>query len=127
MRFTNPRRIQTIAILLGLLFTFSDLGTAQSLISKRSLGSAYLPLDHWAYPVVDRAIARGAIPSQFTGIRPWTRMAIADLLEQRRRQPGKYASDDESLRLVAALDKEFRYELTVIEGESVSDAQLTSV
>jgi len=127
MRSIEVRCFCSIIVLLIILFILGGQSKAQSLISKRSLGSAYLPLDHWAYPVLERAIARGAVPAQFMGIRPWTRMAIADLLEQRRQQEGKFSSDDESLSMIAALEKEFQYELGVVEGESVGDAQITSV
>jgi hypothetical protein len=38
----------------------------------------------------------------------------------------QFSQDDESLRLVAALDKEFSAEVEVVEGDSVSDFQMTS-
>jgi hypothetical protein len=38
-----------------------------------SVGSSYVPLDSWIYPVLDRLSAMGLIPSQASGLRPWTR------------------------------------------------------
>lgn len=35
-------------------------------------GSAYVPLDSWVYPALDRLAALGFIPSQTAGLRPWT-------------------------------------------------------
>ncbi len=36
-------------------------------------GSPYVPLDSWIYSALDRLSAVGLIPTQMTGIRPWTR------------------------------------------------------
>jgi membrane-associated phospholipid phosphatase len=38
-----------------------------------TLGSPYVPLDSWVYPALERLGAMGYIPSQITGLRPWTR------------------------------------------------------
>ena len=35
-------------------------------------GSAYVPLDSWIYGALDRLAAFGLIPSQTSGLRPWT-------------------------------------------------------
>src|SRR5579885_3259017 len=100
-------------VLLFLIAVAAPSGFAQGYAKKRSLGSAYLPLDHWAYPLLERAIAKGAIPNQFFGLRPWTRMAIADALEARLRNPDKFAHDEDSDEIVTVLDKEFEAELRV--------------
>jgi hypothetical protein len=105
----------------------SQVAANRSISNKKSLGSEYLPLDHWAYPVIERAIAKGAIPDQFWGLRPWTRMAVADLLEQRRRRASEFTQDESSLELVRILEQEFAAELDEIEGDDVSNAQVTSV
>lgn len=36
-------------------------------------GSAYVPMDSWIYDALNRLAAFGLIPSQITGLRPWTR------------------------------------------------------
>jgi membrane-associated phospholipid phosphatase len=38
-----------------------------------SAGSAYVPMDSWVYDALDRLAALGLIPSQTSGLRPWTR------------------------------------------------------
>lgn len=40
---------------------------------KPDLGSAYVPMDSWIYDALDRLAVFGLIPSQITGLRPWTR------------------------------------------------------
>lgn len=91
---------------------------------SRSLGTTYLPLDHWAYPVVERAMAMGAIPDQFLGQRPWTRTSVALLLLERHENPQKYAQDDESLILIHSLEVEFAPEIHELEGAPVHSAEV---
>ena len=57
--------------------------------------SSYVPMDDWAYPVLDRMIARGELDVAGTGIRPWTRLRIGELLERCTRCEGP---DFEALR-----------------------------
>ena len=44
-------------------------------------GSTYVPLDSWIYPALDRLHALGYADSAFLGMRPWTRLSIAHMLE----------------------------------------------
>ncbi|MGC8549630.1 MAG: capsule assembly Wzi family protein [Acidobacteriaceae bacterium] len=45
-------------------------------------GSTYVPMDSWIYPALDRLHAMGYLDTAFMGIRPWTRLQIAWILEQ---------------------------------------------
>jgi Capsule assembly protein Wzi len=45
-----------------------------------SAGSTYIPLDSWIYPAVERLAALGYVRTQFLGLRPWTRVAVAEML-----------------------------------------------
>ncbi|HEY3928663.1 MAG TPA: capsule assembly Wzi family protein [Candidatus Koribacter sp.] len=94
---------------------------------SRSLGTTYLPLDHWAYPAIERAMAKGALPQQFLGQRPWTRTAVALLIEERNADPRHFADDDESLLIIHALEKEFAVEIAELEGERVRSAEIQDV
>lgn len=98
-----------------------------SFASSRSLGTTYLPLDHWAYPVLERALALGALPQQFLGQRPWTRTSIALLILERHSNPERFAQDDESLMLVHSLETEFSPEVKVLEGERPKSAQVANI
>ena len=44
-------------------------------------GSTYVPVDNWIYPALDRLHALGYVDSAFLGLRPWTRLSIAHMLE----------------------------------------------
>ncbi len=43
-------------------------------------GSAYVPVDSWVYPELDRLRALGYLDGAYVGLRPWTRLTIARLL-----------------------------------------------
>src|SRR5690348_16194465 len=47
-----------------------------------SAGSTYIPMDSWIYPALDRLHALGYLDTAFLGLRPWTRLSIANMLEQ---------------------------------------------
>lgn len=46
------------------------------------MGSPYVPLDTWVYPAIERLAAMGYIQTAFMGMRPWTRLETARLIEQ---------------------------------------------
>ncbi|MCU1302747.1 MAG: hypothetical protein JWQ87_3031 [Candidatus Sulfotelmatobacter sp.] len=50
--------------------------------SPRNMGSPYVPLDSWVYPSLERLAALGYLQTLYLGIRPWTRMECARLLEE---------------------------------------------
>lgn len=114
-------------VVLFVLLAFTGLCFAQDDFQMGSYGTTYLPLDHWAYPVIERAMAKGAIPSQFLGQRPWTRTAIALLLVDRLSYPDEFTQDAESLRLISALEHEFAPEMKVLNGANVGSAQVEQV
>src|SRR5436309_2199211 len=54
--------------------------------NPENMGSPYVPLDSWTYPALERLIALGYIKSGYLGIRPWTRMECARMLEEAQQQ-----------------------------------------
>jgi hypothetical protein len=73
-------------------------------------GGAFVPLDSWVYPALDRMAALGFVPSQIAGLRPWSRseclrqLKEADsLLEDQKIDGG---IKEEVLETVAALHRE---------------------
>ena len=46
------------------------------------MASPYVPIDSWIYPALQRLIALGYMESSMLGMRPWTRMACARLVEE---------------------------------------------
>ncbi len=45
-------------------------------------GSTYVPVDNWIYAAVERLQALGYVDSAYLGLRPWTRLSIAHMLER---------------------------------------------
>lgn len=44
--------------------------------------STYVPLDSWVYPAFDRLAASGFVPTLFASMRPWTREACIQALDE---------------------------------------------
>jgi hypothetical protein len=84
-----------------------------------SKSSPYVPMDSWVYPAMDRLAAMGVIKSGLVGLRPWTRRECARLLEEASSAVDDSGEDDAS-RMVAALAKEFAFEMEGPESEYVS-------
>lgn len=79
-------------------------------------GSVSVPLDSWVYPALDRLAALGLIPTQTTGIRPWTRveclrqtMEAEEGMEALAPAPGTFIARAAG-PLLAALRREFSRE-----------------
>jgi membrane-associated phospholipid phosphatase len=86
--------------------------------SPRNMGSPYVPLESWVYPGLERLQALGYLQTAYLGIRPWTRMECARLLEEAgegmRYGDGEQAggeSSSEVQKTYAALLSEFGDEM----------------
>jgi len=92
------------------------------------MGSTYVPLDSWLYPAFDRLAALGYVQTGFAGLRPWTRMECARLLQEAGsliEEQGLEAG--EALRLYRALAQEFAPELARWDGGSNRGAEVESI
>jgi len=87
--------------------------------------SSYAPIDSWIYPAFDRLEASGYIETGTTSIRPLTRLELTRLLAEAHeaREPGDLTDAD----LFEALDREFAYENSVIDGQRNTSAVIESV
>jgi len=92
------------------------------------MGSPYVPLDSWVYPAMDRLIALGYVNSSFLGMRPWTRLECARLVEEAQDRIGvDDVSEGEPSRVYDQLQAEFARELHWLGGGNNADVQLESV
>jgi hypothetical protein len=92
------------------------------------MASPYLPLDSWIYPALERLIGLGYIQSGVLGMRPWTRMACARLLDDAEGKfPGDGAEEGEAGRIYAALTSEFKEEIARLDGAANVSARVDSV
>ena len=93
-----------------------------------NMGSPYVPLDSWIYPAFNRLIALGGVRSANVGIRPWTRMECARLLEEAREQLGDDAQPgSEAQNVYQALAEEFVAEADRLDGAPNLGIRLDSV
>jgi hypothetical protein len=92
------------------------------------MASPYVPLDSWIYPALQRLIAMGYTRSNMLGIRPWTRMACARMLEE---AGGKLENDGieagEAGKIFKTLTTEFSTELDRLDGAANVGARIDSV
>ena len=93
----------------------------------QNLGSPYVPLDSWVYPILDRLAGLGLIDSSFAGLRPWTRReCMRQLSEAEEKLTGAY--NKEAQQLVDALQREFRPESEATgDGEDRATLRLESI
>jgi len=92
------------------------------------MASPYVPSDSWIYPSLQRLIGLGYIPSNVLGMRPWTRMACARLLEDAEDKfPHHGIEGGEPGRMYAALTSEFQPEIARWDGSGNVGARLESV
>ena len=82
-------------------------------VGDASSSSSYVPMDSWVYDALDRLAAFGLIPSQTSGLRPWTRvecrrqMTEADAQVAERNDTHSSSLLEQANSLLAALHREF--------------------
>ena len=92
------------------------------------MGSPNVPLDSWVYPALERLAAFGYIQTAFIGLKPWTRMECAQLVQQAGEAVQQTEGAEGDLAdLQAQLQHEFAYEFGLLDGERNATARLESV
>jgi hypothetical protein len=96
--------------------------------SPAVVGSAYVPLDSWVYPAMDRLAALGYVRSSIVGLRPWTRVECARLVAEAEEQLQGLATDGSGFEgsAVRALRAEFRAELMQLDATRFASFRLES-
>ena len=91
------------------------------------MASPYVPLDSWVYPALERLIALGYIQSNVLGMRPWTRMSCARMLEDAADKFPEGGEQGEAGKIYEALASEFTTELARLDGAANVGARVESV
>ena len=123
-----------LAVLVGTAQTHAQAANAQpyqtpvdreqSLLTADK-ASPNVPLDSWIYDALDRLAAMGYIQTGSAVDRPYTRLECARLLAEAHGNIDEY--DEAPMPLLKALDAEFAYETSVIDGEPNTDLQLENL
>jgi Capsule assembly protein Wzi/PAP2 superfamily len=102
--------------------------TGDKVRNPNYMASPYVPLDSWIYPSLERLIALGYMRSNMLGMRPWTRMACAQMLEEaedKLQNDGMEAG--EAGKIYRTLNKEFASEISRLDGAPNIGAQVDSI
>lgn len=96
--------------------------------NPKNMSSPYVPPSSWVYPTFERLAALGYVKTAYLGIRPWSRMECARLVEE----AGDMLRDGEDQSVEAegmygALTHEFQPELSRLEGAANVGVSLDSM
>ena len=95
---------------------------------RHRMGSTFVPLDYWVYPVFDRLVGLGYIDTGIMGMKPWTRIECARLTEEASENlQDVQNAPEEAAKLVAKLQQEFAYEIDLLDGGRNMTANIESV
>lgn len=100
---------------------------ASPIIYTSSLGSTYVPMDSWVYPALDRLHSMGYLDTAFMGMRPWTRMSIAHMLQETADKIDAHPNDEEAREIYLALEDEFSADQEGPSNPHAAHAQIESV
>ena len=92
-----------------------------------NMSSPSVPLDSWIYPAFDRLIAVGYVPGAVLGIRPWTRMECARMLQEAGERLSNDDSPEPASRIYRELSQEFFDESARLDGARNLGAAVDSV
>src|ERR1700691_3130497 len=98
----------------------------EPLKSIEGMSSSYIPLDSWIYPAVMRLYGMGFVDTVFVGMRPWTRLSVAHMLEQ----SGDRITDsnnDEAIDIYTALERDLQPDMRIPLDQKFGRVGLDSV
>jgi hypothetical protein len=108
--------------------SFIEEKTGEKTRNPNYMASSYIPLDSWIYPALERLIALGYVHSPVLGMRPWTRMQCATLLEEAQNRLADSESENRSAeKLYSTLRDEFAVETARLEGAANTGARVESI
>jgi hypothetical protein len=90
------------------------------------MGSPYVPLDSWIYPAIERLSALGYVKTDSMGMRPWTRLECARLINEAT-VPADSDSSPQLQEFFRALSSEFTAESVLMSGDRNLHVQLESI
>jgi hypothetical protein len=101
--------------------------TGEKTRNPKNMGSPYVPLDSWVYPALERLAALGYIQTAYLGIRPWTRMECARMVDEASDRISNDGEDDRAVKLIDQLAIEFALESARRDGVANLGASVDSI
>jgi hypothetical protein len=84
----------------------------EPLKSIEGMSSTYIPLDSWIYPAVMRLYGMGFVDTVFLGMRPWTRLSVAHMLDlSSDRITG--STNDEAIDIFTSLERNLQPDMRI--------------
>ena len=111
----------------GDLLPDSSSGEGEKTRNPENMGSPYVPLDSWVYPAIERLAAMGYIESAYSGIRPWTRLECAGMLEEAQEKIADEDNSGQAAKIYRHLAIEFSSETARLNGAANLGASLDSI
>jgi hypothetical protein len=93
-----------------------DEKTGEHTRNPDNMASPYVPLDSWIYPALDRLAALGYIETAYVGIRPWTRMACARMVDEAGERLSNGDASNQATTFYHDLSSEFAPEIARLDG-----------
>jgi hypothetical protein len=91
-----------------------------------SFSSPYIPLDSWIYPAMMRLYSLGYVDTEFLGMRPWTRLSVAHMLDESADRIND-SNDDQASGIFSALQHELQPDLQIHLDNKNGRARVDSV
>ena len=100
---------------------------ASPVIYTSSLSSTYVPMDSWVYPALWRLQALGYLDTAYLGLRPWTRLSIAHMLQLSADAIDANINDDQAREIYLAVQKEVSSDVDTARDDHEVRAEFESV
>jgi hypothetical protein len=75
-----------------------------------NFSSPYIPLDSWIYPAMMRLYSLGYVDTEFLGMRPWTRLSVAHMLDESSDKIND-SNDNQAAGIFSAIRQELQPDL----------------
>ncbi|HTZ60521.1 MAG TPA: capsule assembly Wzi family protein [Acidobacteriaceae bacterium] len=98
----------------------------EPLKSIEGMSSTYIPLDSWIYPAVMRLYSMGFVDTVFLGMRPWTRLSVAHMMEASSDRITS-SNNDEAIEIFAAIERDLQPDMRIPLDQRFGRAGLDSV
>jgi hypothetical protein len=98
-----------------------------ALDEDRAAGSTYVPMDSWMYAAIARLQSLGYVDSAFLGLRPWTRLSMAHMLERSAERIESDTKDGEARAIYDSLMRELEPDINHAQGPQRVHAELDNV
>jgi Capsule assembly protein Wzi len=118
--------LTTLTMTTGLQAASTPGADSAGYANSAGMASPYVPIESWTYAAIDRLAAAGYVQTAFVGLRPWTRMESARLVDEGEERYARDPANEDMAPVLASLRREFQTELANYDGKPNTSAVLDS-